>query len=95
MARETTAAARDERAPLRSKIGLAAFLGQIHEKAGLCGDLLSHAELVEESEATFGVPVCSVGIAGRSGEQPVDPFHTAPHEAVAALDGVYTARCRP
>ena len=55
------------------------------------GDLVAHAELIEEPEAAFDVSIRRCQVARGVGEQALDPFHAAADETVAALLGVVRA----
>ena len=84
MTSEAAAAAGDEGAPLVCERRPSPLLGEVDEQCGLHGDLLTHAELVEEEQAALNVTVRPVGIAGRLRQESADPLDAASYEVVAA-----------
>ena len=85
---QSTAAAGDERAPLGAELVLASSFRQGDEQPGLRGDLLAHAELVDQHQTSFDVPIGLGGVAGGVGEEGLDPLDPALHEPVAAPERV-------
>ena len=85
--RPAIAAIVDERPPLGGELGLAAALGERREEAGLGGDGLVDAELVEQPQAALDVPVGAARVAAQVVEHAEDVLDAARREPVAAAPG--------
>ena len=85
--RPCIASTADEGSPLGRELRLPAAIRERREEAGLGGDHLVHAELVEQPQTPFDVPVRSLRVVAQLVEDAEDVLDAAGREPVAAASG--------